>query len=542
MNRFDQIIIGQGIAGSALAWQLRWLGQSVLIVDRDEAVTSSKIASGLISPISGKRSAVSWRFDELWPVAGDFYRRVEEETGQSLLHCRPMLKVDHHAELTRRGDLQDFVGKQSELPAPFVPGTRVTELQPAGRLDVPAFLRATRKAFGPDGHRIADIDPSRDLEIAADGIVIRRLGVEASRLVFCQGIAADGNVWFPHAIFEPTKGEILTLKIPGLAMKNVVSHDVWLAPIGDEDFLAGATYEREFRDTQPTSGGREEILEKVSVFAPAEIEVVAHHAALRPSMRGRLPQVGFSAEDRRIAFFNGLGSKGALRAPRVARQLARCLVERTDMDAEIQFRPPQKKNARPLRLTELAHKNVSEVLRPGEVAVDATSGNGYDTSFLAKAVGPTGRVFGFDIQAAAMERTQKRLDADNLENVRLLQVSHAELQPELQKAGVPSVSVVMFNLGYLPRGDKSQTTTSSSTLSALEQAVTLLRPGGLVSVLAYTGHPGGLEEAEAVQQYCEALPAQQFEFRHHAGEATANSPRLYVVRRVGHTHLQASEL
>lgn len=147
------------------------------------------------------------------------------------------------------------------------------------------------------------------------------------------------------------------------------------------------------------------------------------------------------------------------------------------------------------RPTQQAHEAVAAVLRPGDLAVDATAGNGHDTCFLAEGVGPGGRVVAFDIQAEAVEATRRRLREAGLdERVEVLGESHARIAGRVP-AGV---GAVMFNLGYLPGGDHGIITRTAETLEALEAAAGLLRPGGVLTVVCYPGHPGGEEEAAAV--------------------------------------------
>lgn len=152
----------------------------------------------------------------------------------------------------------------------------------------------------------------------------------------------------------------------------------------------------------------------------------------------------------------------------------------------------------PPRPTELAHVILREFLRPGEIAVDATAGNGNDTLFLAKFTGPTGKVVAFDIQREAVESTRSKLAAAGLaDHVEVIEVSHGTMTDHVAAA---SAGVVMFNLGYLPGADHETTTETRETLVALDAAAKILKPGGLLSVVCYPGHPGGDAEAEAVEQ------------------------------------------
>jgi len=152
----------------------------------------------------------------------------------------------------------------------------------------------------------------------------------------------------------------------------------------------------------------------------------------------------------------------------------------------------------------VVHAALSQWLHEGAWAVDATVGNGYDTCFLARSVGVTGHVWGFDIQKEALERATKRLQEDNLaDRVTLLHAGHEHMEALLPEEVVGHVAVVMFNLGYLPGGDKRIITRPETTRMALEQAFTILQPGGVISVVLYPGHAGGEEEAEAVRAFVE---------------------------------------
>jgi len=179
------------------------------------------------------------------------------------------------------------------------------------------------------------------------------------------------------------------------------------------------------------------------------------------------------------------------------------------------------------RLTELAHEAVKSVLARGEIAIDATAGNGHDTRFLLECVGESGRVFAFDLQAEALARTASA--SENANNLTLLARDHAQMRDAIPQEFCGRVGVVMFNLGYLPGSDHSFTTQPASTLKAVADALELLRPGGVLTVLAYTGHPGGTEEAEAVAKLFGELP-EPFEVREERAEVGQTSaPRLFVV-------------
>lgn len=150
----------------------------------------------------------------------------------------------------------------------------------------------------------------------------------------------------------------------------------------------------------------------------------------------------------------------------------------------------------------LAHYFLRERLKPGDKVVDATCGNGQDTLLLVGLVGSSGRVWAFDVQAAALVKTGDLLAAAGLEGrVQLVHAGHERLAENVDGP----LQAVVFNLGYLPAGDRQIRTATATTLAALQQAAALLLPGGFILIAVYTGHAGGPEEWQGVQQWCAAL-------------------------------------
>jgi predicted methyltransferase len=180
-----------------------------------------------------------------------------------------------------------------------------------------------------------------------------------------------------------------------------------------------------------------------------------------------------------------------------------------------------------------AHTLATEAIRDGGVAVDATVGNGHDTAVLARAVGEEGTVFGFDVQPEALRATRSRLASDGLaDRVALVEAGHETMAQQVPEAVHGRVEAVTFNLGYLPGSDSPLTTSPSTTLPALDAAVRLLRPGGVATVVVYTGHEGGDEEAAAVDAWAADLPQARFEALSYRFVNRRNDPpRLVAVEK-----------
>ena len=143
--------------------------------------------------------------------------------------------------------------------------------------------------------------------------------------------------------------------------------------------------------------------------------------------------------------------------------------------------------------TDLSLKLLESYITEGDSVIDATAGNGHDTLALAKLVGPSGRVYSFDVQKSALESSKTLLEKEGLlERCSWILASHHRMADYLPK-GEKSIAAVVFNLGYLPGGDKKKTTQGATTLPAVRQALDLIRPGGIVSITMYGGHPEGEE-------------------------------------------------
>ncbi|CAK9199528.1 unnamed protein product [Sphagnum troendelagicum] len=188
------------------------------------------------------------------------------------------------------------------------------------------------------------------------------------------------------------------------------------------------------------------------------------------------------------------------------------------------------------KITSVAHGVWRRVVKPGDTVVDATCGNGHDTLVLTNMVcipEVLGSVYALDVQEDALANTSYLLDhkLDELQRkqVHLLQLCHSQLEKVV--SNLP-VRLVAFNLGYLPGGDKQLKTGAETTLRALKAASNVLQAGGLISVVAYTGHPGGLEEYETVKQFGASLPSEAWICSHHEWINRPLSARLvFLLKR-----------
>ena len=178
------------------------------------------------------------------------------------------------------------------------------------------------------------------------------------------------------------------------------------------------------------------------------------------------------------------------------------------------------------------HTLLADHVVEGASVIDATMGNGHDTLQLARLVGDTGRVYAFDIQSEALAATAARLRDEQLQGrVSLIHDSHARMHEYVSE----EVSAIVFNLGYLPGTDKSCATQATSTLAAIERALTLLAPGGLLLVVIYWGHEAGVREKEVLEPFVAQLSPEQYRvLRYEFMNRVNPAPYLLAVERFSH--------
>lgn len=345
----DYLIVGQGLAGTALGWHLRERGAHILILDREEKVTSSKIAAGIMTPVTGMRMVKSWRIDELWPYAKAFYRRLEKKLGAVFFHETPIVRLFKSKEEVElwakrvqeeRAIIGDYFREGAALD---FRGTRVVapfggfEMRNCGYVDVPRFLDLSRNAFVKAGmfrggeFDEARIDPRAE-DIVWEGILVRK-GV-----ILCVGFEARASRYFDWVPFKAAKGEILTVELDGVAEDRILNRGNWLLPLGGGRFRTGTTYEWKRLDNEPTEAARREIEANLKELVDAEHRVVGHEAAVRPIVNESKVLLGRHPAYPSLGFFNGLGSKGVLNAPFFADRFAAHLEEGAPIEAEIDLR------------------------------------------------------------------------------------------------------------------------------------------------------------------------------------------------------------
>jgi ubiquinone/menaquinone biosynthesis C-methylase UbiE len=182
-----------------------------------------------------------------------------------------------------------------------------------------------------------------------------------------------------------------------------------------------------------------------------------------------------------------------------------------------------------MQLTDIVHQYLDKYLQPGALAIDATAGNGYDALKMAERVGSRGKVIAIDIQQAAIQATEQRLNDAGWTHHEIIEGDHASVLQNLSETHPQAASAITFNLGYLPGSDKCIRTTPESTSTALDAAALLLKEGGVLLVVAYRGHSGGMDEATLVKNWMHAKQTTGHTIKTYEPQATERIPPILWV-------------
>lgn len=325
MSASPWTIVGQGLAGTCLAWDLWKRGVPFHLTDREQG-GSSRVAAGLINPVTGKNFEPSARIATFLPEAMAFYQEIERRLGITLWHPLPVLRLadtdKEWRKMLQKSTQPDITPWLSNNVAPLAIEGWVGALMltGGGRLDTRAFLDASREFF-------------RQLGLYQNSDIPHAHG--HGRHIRCEGAAGlIAGTCGPHRC---AKGEILTLHAESWDASHIrIGAGGWLVPLGNGLFKCGSTYEWNQLDENPTSIGRIRIEAIATRLGGPDFEIIAHEAGIRPILRRSEPLIGPIAGGDWM--FNALGSKGSLYAPGMARRLGLWLAEGIEPDPAFDFR------------------------------------------------------------------------------------------------------------------------------------------------------------------------------------------------------------
>lgn len=344
-EQVDFIIVGQGIAGTVLALTLMEQGRSVIIIDEPALSNASKIAAGLYNPVVFKRLVKSWMADELIPCMDSFYTAAALLLNADFFHKKRIVKL-----FAEENEKQFWLKKTDEAVGQYLSKTiyddylsgivysplGAAEVTDAGSLDTSLFLSSFKTYFQKQNLLVEEIFNYDELIILEGSVTYK--GLSAKKIIFCEGYRCVDNPYLNWLPFKLTKGEIITIQLSKdhvIPLEKVINKGVFILPLGNNKYKAGATYEWNELNELPTEKGLADIEDKLKKILKVPFEVIAHHAGIRPTVSDRRPLIGLHPSHSSIGIFNGMGTKAVMLAPYFAKQFAGFLSSTNPLDGEV---------------------------------------------------------------------------------------------------------------------------------------------------------------------------------------------------------------
>jgi glycine/D-amino acid oxidase-like deaminating enzyme len=329
----DVLIIGQGICGTLLSWFLHKEGKTFLVLDDYRANAASRVAAGIINPVTGRRYVYTWMIDEVMPFAIDCYQKmgqymqVESVVKKSIIDFFPSPQM-RDAFVTRITEDDTYLHSypdQNHFNPYFNYDFGCGEIRPAYSIQLSLLLDGWRKKLVEWKAVINQTFNLNELKISNESVTYGN--VTAQKIIFCDGIASSDNPWFKLLPFSPNKGEALFIESPELTNEHIFKRGLMLAPMSTKNtFWVGSNYQWEFENDQPTQKFYESTKTHLSHWLKVPFQILEHKASVRPATLERRPFVGMHPHKPSIGILNGMGTKGTSLAPFFAHQLVQHLV------------------------------------------------------------------------------------------------------------------------------------------------------------------------------------------------------------------------
>jgi predicted GIY-YIG superfamily endonuclease/glycine/D-amino acid oxidase-like deaminating enzyme len=329
----DYLIVGQGICGTFLSWYLQKNNSGFLVIDNNANSTSSKIAAGIINPVTGRRMVKTWMIDELLPFCWQLYSEMGHELGITAISQKniidffpnPQMMATFLRHVEESGPYCHAFPEQNHFNSFFNYDFGCGEIRPVYEVHLETILPAWKKILSENRQLIEEEFSIADFFISDGGV--RYKNIKAKKIIFCNGVASTNNPWFNLLPFAPNKGEALILEIPGLPDNHIYKKGFTIAPLAEKNiFWAGSGYQWDFADANPSQQFYDIAIRQLKEWLKLPFKVLDHKAALRPATLERRPFVGFHPNYPQIGILNGMGTKGCSLAPFFAKQLTEHLL------------------------------------------------------------------------------------------------------------------------------------------------------------------------------------------------------------------------
>jgi glycine oxidase len=338
---YDYIIVGSGLASIMFAEQLRLHNKSFVVIS-NRSQQASVVASGLYNPVVLKRFTATWNAAAHLESAIPKYVELEQLLGHKLDHVLPIHRVFNSVKeqnnwflacdnpvLTNFLNPEIIPNTNSAVKAPFGFGA----VNFTGRIDTQLLIESYREFLLKRNQYIEETFEYIDVKDNREGVEYRTL--KARKIVFTEGFGVHKNPYFKYLPLEGTKGELITIHAPTLKLVVILKSSIFVIPMGEDRYLVGSTYEWTDKTNEPTQKSKIELIEKLERLIGCDYEIVDQRAGIRPTVVDRRPLVGQHPSHKNMHVLNGLGTRGVLVAPSMAKALYDSIEKGASLPAEI---------------------------------------------------------------------------------------------------------------------------------------------------------------------------------------------------------------
>lgn len=338
------LIIGQGISGTWLSYYLQKANRSFLVIDNNEPDSASRIAAGIINPVTGRRIVKTWMIDELVEFLVPAYKELGSELGINALeqkslvdfHPTPQMKLAFDERLKENAAFLFQPSGQQLYSDVFNYDFGFGEVSPCYVVDLKEILSKWRKKLLANDQLVKEDFEIDQLHQADPGITYKN--IKAGKIIFCDGITSSQNPYFKNLPFALNKGEAILIESREIPSSHIYKKGMMLTSVEDGIYWIGSNYLWEFTDDNPSEQFRKQTSSLLNNWLKVPFKIVDHKASIRPANIERRPFVGFHPVYKNIGLLNGMGSKGCSLAPFFAKQLVEQITSGKEMLPEADIR------------------------------------------------------------------------------------------------------------------------------------------------------------------------------------------------------------
>ncbi|WP_434036905.1 NAD(P)/FAD-dependent oxidoreductase [Formosa sp. 4Alg 33] len=344
MIEVDYLIVGCGFAGLSFIEEAKAHNKSVLVFD-NQSQQSSTVAGGMYNPVVLKRFTAVWKSQEQLKLALPFYKNLEVKLNITVDYKLPVYRRFVSTEeqnnwfaASDKVNVGEFISTtlikntNAHINADFGFG----EVLQTGRVDSALLMASYRAYLKRNGELVERPFLYKALEPTASGFMYQDYKIK--HVVFAEGFGLKQNPFFNYLPLQGSKGELLIIHAPELNINFLLKSSVFVMPLGNDLYKVGATYERDDKTNNTTEAGKNQLLSKLKSFITCDFEIVDQVAGVRPTVKDRRPLIGAHPEHKHMFILNGLGSRGVLIGPYVAKQLYNAIENGGELDTEIDIK------------------------------------------------------------------------------------------------------------------------------------------------------------------------------------------------------------